>query len=116
MTDAKVKQELKDNPDQIASYLTQALETDDLTAILAAFRDVLRAQNVMAFSRATGLRRDRLYKTFGGTIDPDFSRVLALLEGLGVRLVVQRRRPLRPTPPLPKLGRPTKTVRKDHEA
>ena len=110
MADGEEKRKLKDNPDQIASYLTRALDTDDFDVILAALRDVLRAQNVMAFSRSTGLRRDRLYKTFGGTIDPDFSRVLALLEGLGVRFVVQRRSIVKPKVPLPKLGRPTKTV------
>jgi probable addiction module antidote protein len=102
--------QLRDNPAQIASYLNQAFETDDLATILSAVRDALRAQNVAALSRATGLRRDRLYRTFGGQIDPDFSRILKLLEGLGVQLAVKPRTIIKPKPPLPKLGRPPKAL------
>jgi probable addiction module antidote protein len=112
--DAEMKdfdlKKLRDNPALIASYLSVAFATDDLSTILQSFREVLRAQNVMALSRATGLRRDRLYKTFGGDIDPDFSRVLKLLEGFGVELTVRERKVTKPKPPLPKLGRPRKTV------
>ena len=113
MMDPDIKRKLKDDPGQIAIYLTHALATDDLAVILAAFRDALRAQNVMAFSRATGLRRDRLYKTFGGSIDPDFSRVLQLLEGFGVQLAVHQRADAKPRPPLPKLGRPKRNSTKE---
>ncbi len=96
----------RDNPTEIARFLTEIFATDDFSAILGALSKVLRAQNVSALSRATGLRRDRLYKTFGGTIEPDFRRVLMLLEGLDVQLVVAPRAKANPKPPLPKLGRP----------
>ena len=68
----------------------------------------MRAQNVKAMAREAGLRRDNLYKTFGGEIDPQLGRVMALFEALGVRLSVM---PLKPKerPPRPKLGRPPKT-------
>ncbi len=100
--------QLRDNPALIAVHLSEAFETDDLSTVLQALREALRAQNVMALSRATGLRRDRLYKTFGGTIDPDLSRTMKLLEGLGVQLTVKKRTVIKPKPPLPKLGRPPK--------
>jgi probable addiction module antidote protein len=100
--------QLRDNPALIACLLSRALETDDLPTILGAFRDALRAQNVSAVARATGLRRDRLYKTFDGEVDPDFGRILTLLEGLGVQLTVKERTVVLPKPPLPKLGRPPK--------
>jgi probable addiction module antidote protein len=96
----------RDNPTEIARFLTEIFASDDFHAILAALSTVLRAQNVSALSRATGLRRDRLYKTFGGTIEPDFRRVLKLLEGLDVQLVVLPREKPKPKPKLPKLGRP----------
>ena len=102
--------QFRDNPTAIAEHLTRALATDDLPTILAAIRDVLRAQNVSALSRYTGLRRDRLYKTFGGEIDPDFSRVLRVLKALDVQLTVKPRKVIKPKPPLPKLGRPTKAM------
>ena len=101
----------RDNPPAIADHLSAALATDDLATILAAIRDVLRAQNVTAFSRATGLRREALYKTFDGEIDPDFGRILKVLEGLGVQLAVKPREVLKPKPQLPKLGRPPKEIK-----
>lgn len=96
----------RDNPAEIARFLTEVLAKDDFGALLEALSIVLRAQNVAALSRATGLRRDRLYKTFGGTIEPDFRRALKLLEGLDVQLKVVPRENAKPKPPLPKLGRP----------
>jgi probable addiction module antidote protein len=100
--------ELRDNPALIAYFLSRAFETDDFSTILGALRDALRAQNVSAVSRATGLRRDRLYKTFNGESEPDFARVLKLLVGFGVQLTVKERTVPLPKPPLPKLGRPLK--------
>ena len=96
----------KDNPYEIARYLTEILANNEFPAILQALSTVLRAQNVSALSRATGLRRDRLYKTFNGEIEPDFRRVLKLLDGLDVKLVVVPQESPKPKPDLPKLGRP----------
>ena len=100
--------DLRSNPRNIAIYLNKAFETDDFAMICKALREVMRAQNVAALSRATGLRRDRLYKTFGGDIDPDFSRVLKLLEGFDVQVTIKPRKIETTKPPLPKLGRPRK--------
>ena len=102
--------QFRDDPTAIAEHLTCALATDDLPTILAAIRDVLRAQNVSAFSRVTVLRRERLYKTFDGENNPLFSRILKVLEGLDVQLIVKPRKVVKPKPPLPKLGRPTKAT------
>src|SRR4051794_41638473 len=104
---AELKRQFRDNPKAIADYLTEALSKDDIAAVLSALHSMLRAQNVLALARDTGMRRDRLYKTFGGSIDPQFSRVLKLLAGLNVRLVVVPLPP-KPQPPRPKLGRPRK--------
>ena len=97
---------LRDNPLNIAAHLNKAFATDNLAAILKALNEVMRAQNVSALARATGLRRDRLYKTFGGDIEPDFSRVLKLLEGFDVQVTIKPREIKKAKPPLPKLGRP----------
>lgn len=101
----------RDNPAEIARFLTEALAKDDVPALLQALSTVLRAQNVSALARSTGLRRDRLYKTFGGEIEPDVGRVLKLLEGMDVQLVAIPRKNPRPKPDLPKLGRPRKSAR-----
>ena len=99
---------LRDTPPNIAAHLNKAFETDDFALIIKALNEVMRAQNVSALSRATGLRRDRLYKTFGGHIDPDFSRVLKLLEGFDVQITITPRKIIKAKPPPVKLGRPPK--------
>jgi probable addiction module antidote protein len=95
---------LRDNPVAIAKYLTEVLRKNELVPVLIALKNVMRAQNVKAMAENAGLRRDRLYKTFGGDIDPQLGRVIALFEGLDVCLAVN---PLPPKtkPPRAKLGR-----------
>jgi probable addiction module antidote protein len=87
--------------------LNDALETGDFQLVLAALKTAMRAQNVTALAKASNMRRDRLYKTFSGEVDPAFSRVLQLLAGLNVQLVAKPR-PKRPELPRPKRGRPPK--------
>ena len=95
----------RDNPTAISQYLTETLEKNDLDILLDAINSVMRAQNVVRLSKATGIRRRGLYKMFGGDVDPRFGRVLSLFSGLGVRLVVKPL-PAKEKPPRPKLGRP----------
>jgi probable addiction module antidote protein len=104
-----LKARFRDNPEAIAQYLNQSLEKNQLESVLAAFDKVLRAQNVQALAREAGMRRDRLYHTFNGKVDPTLGRVLHLLGALNVRFVVVPRVPI-PTLPRPKLGRPKKAL------
>ncbi|MDO8969390.1 MAG: hypothetical protein Q7U74_01810 [Saprospiraceae bacterium] len=99
----------RDNPIEIAKHLTEAFKTNDLGVVVLAIKTVMRAQNVMALAKETGLRRDRLYKTFGGDVNPQLGRVMELLAGMDVQLVAK---PLRPKvrAPRPKLGRPPKRL------
>ena len=94
----------RDNPEAIASYLAEIFDENDHAKVLQALKRVMRAQNVQAIAREAGLRRDRLYKTFGGEIDPLLGRVMALLNALGVCLTVKTLPP-RQIPERPKLGR-----------
>ena len=108
MSDRKADTKLfRDNPEAIAAYLSDAFEKNDIDVILMAMKRVMRAQNVRALARESGLRRDRLYVTFSGETEPYLYRVMALLSALGVGLTVKARPP-RPIPPRPKLGRPRK--------
>ena len=80
------------NPRMIAQYLNEALATDDLAFITRAVGEIIRAQNVMALSKETGLNRENLYRSFKGTaVDPRLGSVLKVLAGLGVQLVVKPR-------------------------
>ena len=95
----------RDNPSVIAGYLTEAFQKSDLGTVLEAIKLVMRAQNVTALAKERGLRRDRLYKTFGGDVDPQLGRVMELFAGLNVQLVVKPLHPKKKAP-RPKLGRP----------
>jgi probable addiction module antidote protein len=97
----------RDNPQAIARYLGEAFETNDFSKIMQSINRMMRAQNVQARARVAGLRRDRLYKTFGGEVNPQLGRVMELFEGLGVRLTVTALPP-RDRAERPKLGRPRK--------
>ena len=100
----------RDNPFAVAAYLSEAFAKNDREAILKAVNVVMRAQNVTAIAKEAGLRRERLYRTFGGKTDPLLSRVMALFEALGVRLTVIPLPP-RKIRPRAKLGRPKKPTK-----
>lgn len=102
---------LRDNPEAIACLLNEALATDELDSVLIALNQILIAQNVAAIARESGLRRDKLYGSFGGTVDPTLSRVLKLLSALSVRLSAMPVAP-KSTPVRPKLGRPKRRTPK----
>jgi probable addiction module antidote protein len=105
--DSDSKKMFRDNELAIATYLTHAFANGDFAEVLSAIKTVVRAQNVQALARDADLRRDRLYHTFNGAVDPQLSRLFKLFKALNVRLTVvaldPQERPLRP-----KLGRPKK--------
>ena len=83
-----LREQFRDRPDMIASYLTDAFSENDLECATLALNHVLRAQNVQAIAREAGLRRDKLYRTFGGKVDPQLGRLLKLFAALNVRFEV----------------------------
>lgn len=99
----------RDNPTAIAKYLNEAFQTEDLGTVVLAIKTVMRAQNVQQLALSAGLRRDRLYATFGGNVNPQLGRVMELFAGMDVQLTVKPV-PVRPKPPRPKLGRPPSTA------
>ncbi|MCK1341669.1 transcriptional regulator [Bradyrhizobium sp. 38] len=78
----------RDNPDAIAAYLTDKFAENDLEAATTGLSQVMQAQNVRMLARDAGLRRDRLYSTFGGRIDPQISRILKLYDALNVQAAI----------------------------
>src|SRR5690349_1552643 len=112
--DKKELRYLRNDPESIADFLNKSLNKKEIEPVLKALRDILVAQNVMALARETGMRRDKLYGTFGGEVDPTLSRVLKLLWGLNIRIIAEPC-PSKPEPVRPKLGRPKKDAsRSDH--
>ncbi len=99
--------ELRDNPEAVCKLLNKALQTQAPETILSAIYQSLTAQNVAAVAREAGLRRDKLYRSMGGKVDPKFSRVIKLLAALNVRLVARPGKS-RTEVKHPPLGRPIK--------
>jgi probable addiction module antidote protein len=83
----------RDNPAAIANYLTEKMKENDFDAARTGLSLVMRAQNVQMLARDAGLRRDALYRTFGGRIDPQLSRILRLFDALNVQASVVRADP-----------------------
>src|ERR1700676_4035055 len=96
----------RDNPTAISEYLTEIIEKNDLEILVRAIGNVMRAQNVKALSEETGLRRENLYRMFGGHRDPKLGNTMKILASLGVQLAVKPRTSIKVKPLRPKLGRP----------
>ncbi|MET3334522.1 MULTISPECIES: addiction module antidote protein [Bradyrhizobium] len=85
---ANIADLVRDNPAAISAYLTESFAENDASKAQKALSAVMKAQNVQILARDAGLRRDALYRTFGGRIDPQLSRILKLLDAMNVRLSV----------------------------
>jgi probable addiction module antidote protein len=78
-----------DSPEAIATYLSEALKTEDAEFIALAIGDVAKAKGMAAIAKETGLARESLYKAFDGRTAAGFDTVRKVLSALGVRLVVE---------------------------
>jgi probable addiction module antidote protein len=74
-----------DNPEVIAHYLADALQSNDRAFILSALQDVMRASRMTEIARKTGRSRTSLYWRKGAS--PEFATVLDVLNALRVKLV-----------------------------
>ena len=88
--------ELLDTPARRAAYLSAAFETGDPEEIRDALGIVARAHGLAEVAREAKLSRTSLYKTLGGSGNPEFGTVVRVLASLGIRLtatpVVQPRK------------------------
>ena len=89
--------ELLDTPERRAAYLSAALETGDVEEIRDALGVLARARGLTEIAREAHLSRTSLYKTLGGTGNPEFGTVVRVLDTLGIRLtatsIKQSRKP-----------------------
>jgi probable addiction module antidote protein len=76
-------------PEQIAAYLTEALETGDTAFVCTALDTVARAKGMSQVAKATGLGRESLYKSLSGNIKPEFETIQKVINSFGVKLVAQ---------------------------
>jgi len=81
--------QFRDNHKLITQYLNDAFETSDVDVITKAIGDMLRAQGMSRISKMVGLRREGLYRSFGGQTGPGFDTVMKVLRALNIRIVAQ---------------------------
>ncbi len=75
------------DPETIAAYLTEALDSDDPRYIAKALGAVARARGGMAqLARETGVTRESLYRALSDTGNPELGTALKVMHALGVRL------------------------------
>ena len=73
----------------MADYLSEALATDDPEFIFDALDTIARAKGMTQVAKATGLSRESLYKSLGGTTKPEFDTVRKVINSFGLRLVAE---------------------------
>lgn len=76
-------------PEQIAAYLTEALETGDTAFLCTAIDTVARAKGMSRVAEATGLGRESLYKSLSGNTKPAFNTIAKVINSFGVKLIAQ---------------------------
>ena len=72
--------------EDMAAYLTVALEEGDLGLIMATLGDIARARRMAVVAEETGLGRESLYKSLSANGNPEFATVLKVMSALGLRL------------------------------
>jgi len=80
------------DPEEAIGYLNTCLEEEDPGLFLLALQDVIRAQGGMAkVSKKTQLNREGLYDMLSKKGNPRLSSLEAVLEALGLKLMVASR-------------------------
>jgi len=90
MSKAKTKPfdpaEYLDDSDAIATYMSEALESEDPAFVADALGVVARARGMSEVARKAGMSRESLYRALSTDGNPEFATVLRVLQALGLRL------------------------------
>ncbi len=75
--------------EDIANYLTLALQDDDPSELTHAQGMIARARGMTEVAKISGLTRESLYKALRPNSQPRFDTISRVCKALGVRLVAQ---------------------------
>lgn len=81
------------NPEAIAEFMTDALETGDAAYIAKAMGVVARAKGMTELAKETGLSREQLYRSFSEQGNPTLKTMLAVMRALGVDMAARPHTP-----------------------
>lgn len=83
-------QELKDNPQEAAAYLSAVLEDGDQKEVMLALRRIAAAfGGVPKLAEHTDLNAKTLYRTLSARGNPEMKSLMAILKALGLRLAIE---------------------------
>lgn len=85
-------QQLK-SPREVAAYLNAALQDPDPHVFLLALRDIAEAKGGMSWlADESEMNRENLYRTLSIRGNPRFFSLLAVLDAVGLELMVHARK------------------------
>lgn len=70
----------------MASYLEAAFADGDPRLVTEALGAIAKARGMARIAKATGLRRESLYKALSTDGNPEFSTILKVVKALGIKL------------------------------
>ncbi|HBF34428.1 TPA: putative addiction module antidote protein [Candidatus Sumerlaeota bacterium] len=76
--------------EDMAVYLTAALQEDDPALVGVVLGDIIRAYGMTQVAKLTGLSRTSLYKAFSADGNPSMGTVLKVIHALGISLSAAR--------------------------
>jgi probable addiction module antidote protein len=74
----------------VVEYLSQVLEEGDSGELVAALGHIAKARGMTEIARASGIKREALYKALGPNSHPRFDTVQRVFKALGVKLIATR--------------------------
>ena len=80
-----VSEYLKSEED-MAAYLEEAFADGDPRLVTEALGAIAKARGMAQLAKATGLRRESLYKALSTDGNPEFATILKVVKALGIRL------------------------------
>ena len=95
------------NPEIAAEYINDALESNDVSIILMAIRNVVDAQEggISGVAEKAMLGRESMYKMLSPNGNPKLATLNALFHGLGLKITVHPEAGYRGTPDPSSTGR-----------
>lgn len=85
---------LRDDPEFASEYIAAALDEADQPGgqetLLTAIRRVVEARGMAQVARASGVRRESLYRALASGGNPTMKTLLAVLHATGLKLGVHR--------------------------
>jgi probable addiction module antidote protein len=81
----------RDNPKSIAKYLNNAFEADRTSDVIYAIGNLARDRGIAFIAEQAGVRREGLYRSLSGDMDPKFGTICKVLKALGMQITIKPR-------------------------